>query len=252
MLVLTILVFITLALKGGMYVYYFKYYLDGADLASFLQGIGFNGFIAALNSTLTGMGLTEFQWPSDAPTSAFSLFSAAGIFCGIVGICLSKSLADRFGKRDVFGGALFVSTLWLLAFALFSPQSVGWVIVAGMLHGFFYGITTPLLWSMVRDVATTPSGRTTAAPRPSCSRPSSADSRSGSPSAARWCRHTRGRRLRSGPRRAEPRRRAQHPARGERLCPRFLPALCGVAVLYEIDRKTESRIEHELAARRGT
>jgi len=25
--------------------------------------------------------------------------------------------------------------------------------VAGMLHGFFYGITTPLLWSMVADVA---------------------------------------------------------------------------------------------------
>ena len=28
MLLLTILIFITLALKGGMYVYYFKYYLD--------------------------------------------------------------------------------------------------------------------------------------------------------------------------------------------------------------------------------
>jgi Na+/melibiose symporter-like transporter len=153
MLVLTILVFITLALKGGMYVYYFKYYLDAADLAAFLENIGFNGFIAGLNATLTGMGLTEFQWPSDAPTSAFSLFSAAGILCGIVGICLSKALADRFGKRDVFGGALFLSTLWLLAFLLFSPRAVGWVIVAGMLHGFFYGITTPLLWSMVADVA---------------------------------------------------------------------------------------------------
>ncbi len=30
---------------------------------------------------------------------------------------------------------------------------MGWVIVAGMLHGFFYGITTPILWSMVADVA---------------------------------------------------------------------------------------------------
>jgi glycoside/pentoside/hexuronide:cation symporter, GPH family len=133
MLVLTILVFITLALKGGMYVYYFKYYLDTVALAVFVHSIGFD---------------TE-----DAATTAFSVFGAAGIACGILGICLSKPLADHFGKRDVFGGALFASTLCLLAFLLFPPQAVGWVIAAGMLHGFFYGITTPLLWSMVADVA---------------------------------------------------------------------------------------------------
>ena len=152
-LVLTVLVFITLALKGGMYVYYFKYYMDGGELAAFLEGIGFNRFIAGLNATLTGMGFTEFQWPKDAPTSALSLFNAGGIVCGIVGIGFSKRLADRFGKRDVFGAALFVSTLCLLAFAMFSPRSVGAVIGAYMLHGFFYGITTPILWSMVADVA---------------------------------------------------------------------------------------------------
>jgi glycoside/pentoside/hexuronide:cation symporter, GPH family len=153
MLVLTILVFITLALKGGMYVYFFKYYMDGTALTAFLDNVGFNHFIAGLNSTLTGMGLTEFQWPRDAPTSALSLFNACGIICGIIGIGLSRRLADRFGKRDVFGGALFVSTLCLLAFVLFPPQAVAAVIVTGMLHGLFYGITTPLLWSMVADVA---------------------------------------------------------------------------------------------------
>lgn len=133
MLVLTVLVFITLALKGGMYVYYFKYYMDPAALAVFVHGVG----IAT----------------DDAATAAFSLFGALGIGCGIIGICLSKPLADRFGKRDVFGGALFLSTLCLLAFLLLPPQAVGWVVVAGMVHGFFYGITTPLLWSMVADVA---------------------------------------------------------------------------------------------------
>jgi len=153
MLVLTILVFITLALKGGMYVYYFKDYMDGAALAGFLEHIGFNRFIAGLNAMLTGMGLTEFQWPKDAPTSALSLFNACSILCGIIGIGLSRRLADRFGKRDVFGTALFVSTLCLLAFVLIPPQAVGTVILVNMLQGFFYGITTPLLWSMVADVA---------------------------------------------------------------------------------------------------
>jgi Na+/melibiose symporter-like transporter len=99
------------------------------------------------------VGLTGFQWPKDAPTSAFSLFSAGGIICMIIGIGFSRRLAERYGKRDVFGGALLLSTMCLLAFALYSPQSVGLVILSYMLHGFFYGITTPLLWAMVADVA---------------------------------------------------------------------------------------------------
>lgn len=153
MLLLTILVFINLALKGGMYVYYFKYYMDEAALAAFLQGSGFNALIAGLNSLLTGVGLTSFQWPKDAPTSAFSLFNAGGIIFMIVGIGFSKRLADRYGKRNVFSGALFLSTLCLLAFWFYSPQSVGLVVMSYVLHGFLYGITIPLLWAMVADVA---------------------------------------------------------------------------------------------------
>src|SRR5690606_32708349 len=90
--VLTILVFTTLALKGGTYVYYFQYYLDKQAQAGFLEGIGFNGFIAGLNSLLTGMGLSGFQWPEDATTSAFSLFNAGGIICMVIGIGFSKRL----------------------------------------------------------------------------------------------------------------------------------------------------------------
>jgi glycoside/pentoside/hexuronide:cation symporter, GPH family len=153
MLLLTILVFINLALKGGMYVYYFKYYMDEQALAAFLQASGFNAFIAGLNSFLTGIGLTSFQWPKDAPTSAFSLFNAGGILFMIVGIGFSKRLADRYGKRNVFGGALFLSTLCLLAFWFYSPRSVGLVVGSYILHGFLYGITIPLLWAMVADVA---------------------------------------------------------------------------------------------------
>lgn len=153
MLLLTILVFTTLALKGGMYVYYFQYYLDEAALAAFLQGIGFNGFIAGLNHLLTGIGLTSFQWPEDAPTSAFSLFNAGGIIFMIIGIGFSKKLADRFGKRDVFGAALFLSTLFMLGFYIYPPDAIGVVFGSQILHGFFYGITIPLLWAMIADVA---------------------------------------------------------------------------------------------------
>ncbi|MDO0791323.1 MFS transporter [Xanthomonas campestris pv. campestris] len=153
MLALTILVFINLAMKGGMYIYYFKYYLDAGALAQFLDNAGFNRFIGAINSVLTGAGMSTLQWPQDAPTSAFSVFSAGGILAMIVGISFSKRLADRNGKRNVFGGALLISTLFLLAFYVYSPTAIGWVFASYVLHGFFYGITIPLLWAMIADVA---------------------------------------------------------------------------------------------------
>lgn len=153
MLLLTILVFVNLALKGGMYIYYFQHYLSAPDLAQFLEGVGFNRFIAGLNALLTGAGLVGFHWPEDAPTSAFSLFNAGGILFMIVGIGFSRPLADRFGKRNVFGAALFVSTLFLLAFLVYPPEAIGLVFASYILHGFSYGITIPLLWAMIADVA---------------------------------------------------------------------------------------------------
>ena len=71
----------------------------------------------------------------------------------IVGITLSKKFADKYGKRDVFGVCLFLSTLFILAFVFFSPQSVGLMYGSQILHGFFYGLTIPLLWAMIADVA---------------------------------------------------------------------------------------------------
>ena len=153
MLALTVLVFINLALKGGTYIYYFQYYMSAPALAGFLDNSGFNGFISALNAALNGAGLSGFTWPEDPATSAFSLFNACGIICMILGIGVSRRLADRFGKRDVFGGALFVSTLFLLVFYLFPPTAVAVAFGSFMLHGFCYGITIPLLWAMIADVA---------------------------------------------------------------------------------------------------
>lgn len=153
MLALTILVFINLSLKGGTYVYYFQYYMSQAALAGFLDSSGFNRFIGAVNAALNGLGLAGFAWPKDPATSVFSLFNACGIVCMILGIGVSRRLADRFGKRDVFGGALLVSTLFLLAFYFFPPTAVAVAFAAFMLHGFCYGITIPLLWAMIADVA---------------------------------------------------------------------------------------------------
>ena len=71
----------------------------------------------------------------------------------IVGITLSKRFADRYGKRDVFGVSLFISTIFIAIFFLYDSKSVFLMFSTQVLHGFFYGITIPLLWAMIADVA---------------------------------------------------------------------------------------------------
>jgi Na+/melibiose symporter-like transporter len=136
MLLITIFIFITLSMKGGSYVYYFKDYIDQVQLAAFFDR------------------MPDFlRLSEEVATAGFSLFNAGGIIFMIVGIIFSKGLADRFGKRDVFGAGLFLSALCLLAFVLYPPEAVGIVFLTQILHGFFYGLTIPLLWAMIADVA---------------------------------------------------------------------------------------------------
>lgn len=142
MLVLTLLIFITLAMKGGAYVYFFENYVDKKSLTS---------FISPILSTFSELGLNFFD--REPVSAGLGLFNAGGIVFMIVGISLSKSLADKYGKRDVFGVALFISTLFILLFFFFSRSAIVWMFLAQILHGFFYGITIPLLWAMIADVA---------------------------------------------------------------------------------------------------
>ena len=142
MLSLTILVFITLAMKGGSYVFYFNNYVDKVALAN---------FISPVISTLSDLGINFFG--SDPAAAGFGLFNAGGIIFMIVGISLSKKLADKFGKRDVYKYGLLVATFFVLIFVFFKPENVLLMFGSQILHGFFYGITIPILWAMIADVA---------------------------------------------------------------------------------------------------
>ena len=112
MLSLTILVFITLAMKGGSYVYYFNNYVDKAALANFISPV-----IAGLSD----LGINFFG--SDPAAAGFGLFNAGGIIFMIVGISFSKKLADKYGKRDVYKYGLLAATFFVLIF-IFSNLKV--------------------------------------------------------------------------------------------------------------------------------
>jgi len=142
MLSLTILVFITLSMKGSSYVYYFNNYVDKKALTD---------FISPVISGLSGIGINFFG--TDPVAAGFGLFNAGGIIFMIVGISISKRLADKYGKRDVYKYGLLVATLFILIFFFFKPENVLFMFGSQMLHGFFYGITIPILWAMIADVA---------------------------------------------------------------------------------------------------
>jgi Na+/melibiose symporter-like transporter len=142
MLSVTALIFITLAMKGGSYVYYFNNYVDEDSLKSFISPI--TGFFDSIGMNFFG---------ENVKSAGFGLFNAGGIIMMIVGITFSKRFADKYGKRDVFMASLFISTLFIILFIFYPPKSVGLMFLSQICHGFFYGISTPILWAMIADVA---------------------------------------------------------------------------------------------------
>ncbi|HEY5415600.1 MAG TPA: MFS transporter [Gemmatimonadaceae bacterium] len=115
MFVLTIVVFITLAMRGGVMLYYFKYYLGREDL--------------------------------------FSIFNVFGTGSTIVGVVASTPLAKRFGKRDVFIVGLVLTVVFTAAFVLLPRTAIALIFGTEMLRQLAYGFTIPLLWAMMADVA---------------------------------------------------------------------------------------------------
>jgi len=115
MFVLTLLLFVTLSMRGGVMLYYFKYYAQREDL--------------------------------------FSVFNVCGLVATIVGVILSTPLARRFGKRDVFIVGLSITVLFTALFALPGRTSIPAMFVVETLRQFAYGFTIPLLWAMMADVA---------------------------------------------------------------------------------------------------
>jgi sugar (glycoside-pentoside-hexuronide) transporter len=115
MFVLTIVLFITLAMRGGVMLYYFKYYVAREDL--------------------------------------FSIFNVCGLGATIVGVIGSTSLAKRYGKRDVFIAGLALTVVFTGAFVVLPRTAITAIFAVEMLRQLAYGFTIPLLWAMMADVA---------------------------------------------------------------------------------------------------
>ncbi len=123
--VATVFVFVCLALRGGSTWYYFRYFVG--------------------EQTVFGQ---QWQWQS-----LFGWFNGLATATTIVGVFLSKPLAMRFGKRDVFRTSLLLTAICMAAFVFVPPSAVVVMFALQMVLQFIYGTTIPLLWAMMADVA---------------------------------------------------------------------------------------------------
>ena len=80
-------------------------------------------------------------------------FNVVGAVALIVALPLSKPLAQRFGKKNVFIGSSLLSGLFFCLLYLPGAESLGWIYALNILGKMAYAPAVPLLWTMIADAA---------------------------------------------------------------------------------------------------
>lgn len=161
MFVLTLFLFITLALWGSAMYYYFSYFISKEHLFTFLSGLGMAAVPAAdglvqlngMQKVLDAMGLLAKADLSNVAIIGFSLFNMIGTILSLIGIVLSKRLTIIFSKKSVFLTGLVLTALFTFGFFLLPPTAVGATFIMNIFKSLAYSFTIPLLWAMMADVA---------------------------------------------------------------------------------------------------
>lgn len=115
MFFLTLILFITLALRNGVMIYYFKYNVGRENL--------------------------------------LSPFLVSGLAATLVGIGFARPVATRFGKRNVFIVGLVGTAIFTGVFTVLPRDAIALMFAGEILRQLSYGFTIPLLWAMMADVA---------------------------------------------------------------------------------------------------
>jgi len=157
MFILTLFIFITLALWGSGMFYFFNYYVENDSLFGFLKSFGLVNIAGEAgnwwHTMLNTFGLIAQEDQSNVFGVGFSFFNMMGQLVTIIGVLFSKMLADRFGKKNVFLVGLSFTTLFTALFIIVPSNNVGLAFLLNILKSLAYGPTIPLLWAMMGDVA---------------------------------------------------------------------------------------------------
>jgi len=141
-----VMMFIFLGVRNSILIYYFKYYLTIDAQRSFLEGVDkiLFGLIGSVGFLKEG---------ADISGNTFSLINIFGQIGSLIGIALSKPLAARFGKRNTFHAWLIMAMIFIAAVMVVKPAGVTGMCILSILFNFSWGVTMPLPWAMMADVA---------------------------------------------------------------------------------------------------
>ena len=147
MFLVFIMLFIFLGIRNSILLYFFKYYLDETSMISMLE---------VLNKGLFGLidKLGMIGPDADIAGNAFSIINIISQLACIVGLVVSRPLANKFGKRDVFRSGLVLAVLFATLLIVISPENIGLTLILQTLFQFMWGVAAMSLpWAMMADVA---------------------------------------------------------------------------------------------------
>ncbi|MCX6261260.1 MAG: glycoside-pentoside-hexuronide (GPH):cation symporter, partial [Bacteroidia bacterium] len=133
MFLVFVMMFIFLGIRNSILVYFFKYYLDKTSMLSMLE---------VLNKGLFGLieKLGMIGPNADVAVNTFSIINIFSQLITIIGLTLSRPLANKFGKREVFRAAIILSVLLSGIFIIISPQAIFLTLILQLLFNFMWGV----------------------------------------------------------------------------------------------------------------
>jgi GPH family glycoside/pentoside/hexuronide:cation symporter len=146
MFLVFVMMFIFLAIRNGMLLFYFQNYLDLPGMTAFMNNLN-NGLFGFLEI----IGLAGEN--ADAAGSVFGITNIFGQLAAILGIVMSNVLIKRMGKRNVFITGLVMAIIFAAMFYIVPPTGILMVLILQILFNFSWGITMPVPWAMMADVA---------------------------------------------------------------------------------------------------
>jgi GPH family glycoside/pentoside/hexuronide:cation symporter len=83
----------------------------------------------------------------------FACFSGFGLGALLLGVAFSTAVSVRVGKRMLFIGSMILTGVFSVALYFISPRATYLIISTEVLRQFSYGLSGPILWAMMGDVA---------------------------------------------------------------------------------------------------
>jgi sugar (glycoside-pentoside-hexuronide) transporter len=83
----------------------------------------------------------------------FSWFNGFGLASLLVGVAFSTAVTKRLGKRFLFIASMTLAGLFSAALYIIPPQATILIIAVEVLRQLSFGLSGPLIWSMMGDVA---------------------------------------------------------------------------------------------------